>query len=257
MRRFSAAVVALLLLALVPAARADFDVQFFTDAALTNKIYQINDQGLGDSDFNLGQISANTFSDLVLLNSNVASTGIRFSSLAAATDAPLAGDVARLLVGGAAQLTPGSTVGDLYILVSADDYFAPAGPYRIGSSASHTFTDIASGTAPTFQSFFNDNNVLNGRLTPTGLLSFAPPNGDKSLADDAPFLLAPGSVPYSLSNVTHLHLTGDGLTAVDQFLGSTTVRAVPEPGSLALLGLGGSALALLQRRRQRRRLATA
>lgn len=219
-------------------AHADFDIQFYSDPGLSNLLYSISDNGTGDSDLSLGQITTGNVSDLTALNTAVQSTGIQFSTLAATNNASDANDLARLLLGGSIQLATGASSGELYVQASANDYFAPPGPeYSVNSFSANIFTAIGSG-APTFVSYFNDGNVLNSRQTPTGVLIFAPPPGDSTNSLAAPSLLVSATVPFGLTNVTKLQLNGSRDT-VDQFIGSTVVRAVPEPGSFALILIGG------------------
>jgi len=244
----------LAVLAFAPSARADFNIQIFTDAALTNQIYGIDDDGPGDSSTPLtGVIGTSVTSDLAALNAAVSATGLEFSNLSATSNAssPPASNIATLTINGEVRRLAGApAVAELYILVSANDYNFPAGPsYQVSSNASHVFTNVAAGTSPSFQSYFNDSNTLNARETATGLLVFAPLPGNSSQALTAPTLVAPGSAPYSLTNVTRIRLTG-AANASDLFNGATTV-AVPEPSSLALSFLGGSALLFGRFRRRK------
>ncbi len=61
--------------------------------------------------------------------------------------------------------------------------------------------------------------------------------------------MALGSSGSSVTPGTTLDATFGG--------GSVTVTAIPEPGSMAVLGFAGSALAYVRRRRQRKLLALA
>jgi len=237
-------------------AHAGFDIQIFSDAALTTQLYEIQDNGPGDSDNQLTSIQVTnnpSGADLDALNAAVSATGLAFSSLSATTNNDTPGAVATLNVNGQVQRLAGApATAQLYVLVSANDYnFPVATAYSVGSSASHTFTNVGAGTSPTFTSWYNANNVLNARQTATTTLVFAPPAGTSSQGLTSPDLLvSPATRPYSLTNVTGIRLTGT-TDATDQFTGSTTVRAVPEPGSLALILLGGSALGALQIRRRK------
>lgn len=247
-RLFAGLGAAVLAVLMSSGARADFgtfDIQIFSDAALTNLIYQIDDDGGGDSNTTANQIGTSVVGDLAALNGAIAATGIQFSNLAATSNAgsPPLDNVAKLTVNGEAFVGTGFGSGELYILVSAIDFNFPAGPlYGVNSSASHTFTTVgaAPATSPSFISYFNDNNTLNATQVPTALLVFAPPAGTSSTGQTAPELVTAGTNPYGLTNVTRIRLSGTG--AIDGFTGTTTVRAIPEPGSLALVALGGSGL---------------
>lgn len=241
--------------AFAPSARADFDIQIFSDAALTNMLYSIDDDGPGDSSTPVaGVIGTSLTGDLAALNAAVAGTGLQFSNLSATSNAgsPPLNNIATLSVNGeVSRLAGAPAIAELYILVSANDYNFPAGPtYLVSSSASHTFTGVGAGTSPSFISYFNDSNTLNATETATALLVFAPAPGNSSQALTAPNLLTVGSPAYGLTNVTRIRLVG-GDGASDLFTGATTVRMVPEPGSLALIALGGSALLFGHLRRRK------
>lgn len=245
-RLFAGLGAAVLAVLMSSGARADFgtfNVQIYSDAALTSLLYTIDDDGAGDSNLNPNLIGTSAAADLAALNAAVVATGIQFDSLDATSNAgsPPLDDVAVMTVVGNALVGSGFTSGELYILVSAIDFSFPAGPtYGVTSSASHTFTSVEAGTSPSFVSYFNDSNTLNATETATGLLVFAPPVGTSSEGLTAPELVTAGSAPYGLSSVTRIRLVG--ATASDLFTGTTTVRAIPEPGSLALVALGGSGL---------------
>jgi len=246
LRRLLAVSFAIATLTVVRSARADFDIVITSGG---QSVTTIIDEGPGDT--NTG--SANNISvsgaDLVALNQalQTIAPGLSFTSLAAtnnSADSSPTG-VATLDVTGAVQ-----GIGSVEILVSANGFTFPTGdPKSLVSSASDTF-----GTAGTasreFTSFFNQNNGLNERVTGSQVLMFAPSPGNFSTSGTAtPLALSGTSVPYSLSNYTTITLSGSGVPS-DQFTGKTTVAAnVPEPTSMALLLVGGSALAFRSRRR--------
>lgn len=247
---------ALAAFAFAPSARADFNIQIFDNPALAGlPLYSIDDDGPGDSSNPLtGVIGTSLTSDLAALNAAISATGLVFSNLSATSNAssPPLNNVASLTVNGeVSRLAGAPTVAELYILVSANDYNFPVGPtYAVSSNASHTFTQVGVGTSPYFISYFNDSNTINATETATALLVFAPPAGNSAAALTAPDLITAGSVPYGLTNVTRIRILG-GTGASDLFNGATTVRAVPEPGSLALIALGGSALLFGHLRRRK------
>jgi len=222
-------------------ARADFEINVYADPGLTVLLSTVIDNGLGDSNPNVGQITVSG-ADLTNLNSDVSATGVSFSLLGATSNASTPTAIGELTVGGTI-----TGLGSVYVATSATDYTVPAGPtYAVLSSFSGTFTNVGVGTTENFTSYFNDSNVQGATDTATGTLIFAN-SGTGSYSGSAPTLNVPGSPPYSLTNVAGLTIFNGTLG----FNGTTTVRAIPEPGSVALLLLGGSALFANRIRRRR------
>jgi len=244
LRRLLAASFAIATLTVAHAARADFDIVITSGG---QSVSTIIDEGPGDS--NTGTINNISVSGQDLVNLNQAlqtiAPGLTFTSLGATnnSDQGTPNGIATLDVTGAVQ-----GVGSVEILVSANNFTFPTGsPLFLISSASDTFG--TSGTASrSFTSYFNQNNVLNERVVGSQVLMFAPSPGNFSTSGTAPTLILNGTtVPYGLSNYTTITLSGSG-TPSDQFTGKTTVN-VPEPTSMALMLVGGSALAFRSRRR--------
>jgi len=223
-------------------ARADFEINIYADPGLTVLLSTVIDNGLNDTNPLTGRITV-AGADLASVNSDISATGVAFAGLNATSNASLP-----LLNG---VLTIGGTVtgtGSVYIATSATDYTVPPGPsYQVLSSFSGTFTNVGVGTTENFTSYFNDSNAQQGTTSATGTLVFAS-SGTGSYSGDAPPLLVSGSPPYSLTNVTGLTIFS---TTALGFNGTTVVRSVPEPGSIALLLLGGSALFANRMRRRR------
>jgi len=221
-------------------ARADFEINIF-DTPGGTLLSTVIDNGLGDSNPLVGQIVVSG-TDLGNLNGDVSGTGVTFTALNATSNAGAPTTAAELTVGGTIT---GS--GSVYVATSATDYTFPPGPsYAVTSTFSGTFTNVGVGTTENFTSYFNDSNVQGATDSATGTLIFAN-SGTGSYSGTAPTLVVPGTPPYSLTNVAGLTVFGGTLG----FNGSTTVRAIPEPGSVALLLLGGSGLFALQIRRRK------
>jgi hypothetical protein len=250
----------------IPAARADFEISVIYGAST----FSVVDDSLNDDNSpNIGNIGLSVPAGsgaLAALNQFLAgqNAGIRFSNLAATSNSTTGSSVANLTVNGSIyRINTGSDT--VQIVVSDTDYNFPTGgpstQTTVDSSASQTYTAPGAGSTSTFQSFFNQDNSQFGRVTPTGILSFTPNSSASGTTSPTgvvvpgsgsiPLVLANTTVPYSLTNETVLTLAGTTSTNVG-FSGATTVtsRAVPEPGSVALLLLGGSAIALRARRRR-------
>lgn len=222
-------------------ARAGFEINIYSDSGLTTLLSTVIDNGLGDSNPLVGQIVVSGI-DLTNLNSDVSPTGVAFSALNATSNAAAPVTTGVLTIGGTIT---GS--GTLFVSTSATDYSIPAGPsYSVTSSFSGTFTTVGVGTTESFTSYFNDSNAQGATTSATGTLLFAN-SGTGSYSGTAPPLIVAGSPPYSLTNVAGLTIFGGTVG----FNGTTTVRAVPEPGSIALLVLGGSVLVAHRMRRRR------
>jgi len=245
------------LLLAIPTARADFAV----NVVAGGNTFTVVDNSADDDNPTTGQIGlTNSGAGLGSLNAfltNFAPT-LNFANLGAQSNRTTgSGGIANVTVNGQVNGT-----GSLEVVVTDTDFSFPVtGPgdsASLSSSGSQTYTNAADGSNGSFQSFFNQNNSQFGRVTPTGILSFTPNPGENPSSPTGvlgggsnPVVLGVISTPFSLTNSTVLNLVGTANTNVG-FTGSTAVGAVavPEPGSVALLLLGGSALALRARRRR-------
>jgi len=244
LRRLLVASLAIAALTVAGSARADFDILITSGG---QSVATIIDGGPGDSNGGLANNISVSGQDLADLNQalQTIAPGLSFTSLGATNNS------ADIDPSGTASLTVTGAVagvGSVEILVSANGFLFPTGdPKTISSSASDTFGTL--GGTRDFTSYYNPSNGLNDRIFGTQVLMFAPSPGQFSTSGTAsPLVLSGTAVPYSLSNYTTITLTGTG--ASDQFTGLTTVSAnVPEPTSMALVLIGGSALAFRNRRR--------
>ena len=238
-------------LAAAPAARAGFDIQVFVGGALVDTI---NKGGGLDLSTNPNTITVDTGA----LNTDLTNMGfgIQFGSLSA-TSTSTDPTQARLSVNGAAsETTPGATE-TVQILSSFSGYPLPAGPAReFTSSNSDNFSFFAPGTNRNFTSYFiSDPNALNSTAgTPSPTTTFTPVAGLTSDGQTTLPTIVPYPGQYTLTNVSNITLASFGnatpdSSALDNFGGTTTVRAVPEPASIGLL-LAGGLLALRARRKR-------
>jgi len=242
-------VVAVLAGIAAPSARADFHVDFFIGGAL---IYTVHDDPPvpGEDDNPATGVIGLSSTGLGALNAALAGAGsaLQFNSFGATANFATPTDFANLTINGETQGT-----GTVTIDTSASDYTFPVGPDKfMDSSGSNTYTNAVAGASNgDFTSYFNPTTQT-GRETASGTLFFASSSQTtvNSQSGNAPTLFLPGAPDlFSLENVMNLTAVGDANTKIG-FTGTTTVR-VPEPGSMALLILGGSALAARRIRRRK------
>jgi len=194
----------------------------------------IADNSALDTNPAVGIINVNTD----LLNGSL--NNYTFAALGATSNAPGTALQANLTQTGQVLFRSGAA-GSVTVLVSDIDYNLPTGlPGTLNSSASNTYTNAPNGNSQAFTSWFNPSNTLNGQETasPTvTLLAASPPNPNSHSGDAGPTSLGTLGSPYGLTNSSTFTLTG-GTSSVPsqvQFTGSTTVTAIPEPASLALM----------------------
>lgn len=170
---------------------------------------------------------------------NLSLVNYQFSGLTATSNALTSGNPAFLKQTGTLNLATGGS-GSISIVATDNGYNQPpAGSGTLNSSATALYTQAPTGTQ-SFTSWFNPSNTLNGQETasPTvTLLAASPPNPNSHSGDAGPTSLGTLGSPYGLTNSSTFTLTG-GTSSVPsqvQFTGSTTVTAIPEPASLALM----------------------
>jgi hypothetical protein len=196
----------------------------------------------------------------------VSLTGLKASTVSSATSTQLGIQGMATVV--AAPATGSSDVYSIVITTTHDSYTTPTGTTATlsqSTSGTYTYTNVPS--SQTFQSWENPGSAP---FTPAGntagLQSFpmtasgmATRSGSASTPTDHTF--SPFVTPYTLTNQITINITGNDSAnnASDQFQGSTTIMAVPEPASLVMFLTGMPVplmvLGMLRRRKARRRTA--
>jgi len=187
-----------------------------------------------DSDPTVGVINVLTTSLNPLL------ANYSFTALGATSNAPGNSTQAALTQNGTAQLIAGGGGGSVSITASDVDFNLPSGPGGfLRSSASDTYTNSPTGNSHAFTSWFNPTNTINATDVPSPtvtLLAVNPPNPNSHSGDAAPTPVSL-TTPYGLTSTALITLTGGSSTQPSQiqYTGSTTISAIPEPASLALM----------------------
>jgi hypothetical protein len=229
--------IALASLAAPATGRAGF-VMTLEEAGFSNLV--VNDGDPLDQDPTTGKIRfLGSFGDFTVQTS-AAGTSNRTT--------PGTGDIAQLQITDLAVRNNSGAQKTLSILLSDTNFTFPGGtgsPMTLRSSIGGTFLGALVGDSFTFQSFADNNNVLNGTQISTDPLTFTSPGGvQTSFSGNNTIDFTRGGT-YSLSNSSTFTLSAggqlnpSGTTSVIGSSGSGIAGGpVPEPGSLALGALG-------------------
>jgi hypothetical protein len=203
---------------------------------------------------NPGSTPDNVTINTVALNAQLITDGsaLQFSALGATSNNPGAANAVLTQTGTA--FTTGAAVS-FTLLTEQTQYTSPVGSMgTMTSSASNTYTNATVGDNQTFQSWFDQTNTPakttpSPILGPAGFTYLGITNPQSDSATATPTALANVIAPYALLNQTNVSLAASTTLATDQFQGSTTVVAssIPEPTSLALLGIGMTGFLALRR----------
>lgn len=201
-----------------------------TDAALIVELENgastvtVTDNGVGDSDPTLGSVTY------------VGSVGVFDINVTTGISKPLVGSATEPILTLNSVNTSSTAAGTLKVRMTATDFTGPVGA---GLAAPLDFGGTTNGTAA-LDAYVDSSNAAFGMATPAGSLgAFGPGPFDDSSAS-----IVSATGPYSATlEATIVHAAPLDITSFGGQL-----RVVPEPGSLALIGLG----ALLVGRRRRR-----
>ena len=235
---------AALILTGISPARADYSIEVISGSFDSGLITFGSPFALSNSSAHLVSVDVgalNTAMDLA----GVGGTGFHFTVLGGSSNVGELGSEseADLLQNGTAQRISAAGTGFITIIARENGFVAPVGtPKTLTSAAADTFANFKDvNDNRTFSSSYIDAN----HTVTTPLLTFAASLNSSGNVTTAPFAAVDNFTLTSTTVVTMADAVPN-----DQFSGTTFVRSVPEPGSLALMGLGGVALAIRHRRRR-------
>jgi len=206
-----------------------------------NGVTSITDNAAGDSDPAVGRI---------INSSNVTGFGIAVSI--AASNSPGTSTAGLLQISSLDIENQTGGTGVLTITVSDTNYTLPGAGIAsmlLDSDIGGTFAQgSAVGNTVSFRSFADPANVQPAAAVSTPALIFLKATSSTTEAfsgsNTVPWTRGAGA--YSLANQAVITLTAGGQVNIS---GTTTATLVPEPASLAAIGLAGTALAMGRRRR--------
>jgi hypothetical protein len=177
-----------------------------------------------------------------MLNAQLDTQGFdfHFNALGAIANSPAAGISATLFLTGQVFRTTGGGNESITIDATQTDYTSLASkPGVLTSFSTANFFAAAGGISQVGTSYFAKSNSQDDTTGPnTTAPTFVPPGG----SGPEPPINVPQTPVFSLTNRVVITLAGDTTGGtnppIDQFTHSTTVTAVPEPASAAMLSMG-------------------
>jgi len=189
-----------------------------------------------------GATNNNVTADVGLVNAALTAAGydFNFNALGAIANSPASGIVANLFLtgqvfrttaGGAATITIDATQNDYTTLASMGG--------SLSSFSTANFAGTSGGISQVGTSYFSTSNAQGDTSGPsTTAPTLVPPGG----VAFEPTVGVPSTPAFSLTSRVVISLAGDTTGGsnppIDQFTHSTSVAAVPEPASVAMLGMG-------------------
>jgi len=202
----------------------------------------ITDNGAGDSDPVIGRIN-NT--------STIGGFGVAITIVS--SNSPGDPNAGSLQVTSLDLINNNATSASLTIQTSDTNFSLPGGagtPMRLDNSAGGTFTNSAIGNTLSYQSFADPLNGQPASAIASPVAAFT----KSTAAFTEPFSgltstnWARAANPYSLSSLLSMSLSPG---AQMNFSGTTAAVSVPEPGTVALVAVATTSLALRRRQRSR------